>query len=106
IPEGNTYRLTFLVQQLSEGFRDEIWLCEIARPLLRSLTERILWPSSIVTRERDYLVVRESTHQFSPLSFHTGALGANIPLLRTAAGRVYLAFCADDERELTLELLR
>lgn len=104
--EGNAYRLTFRVQQLSEGFRDEVWIFDIARPLLRELTDRILWPSSLVTLERDYLVVRESTHQFSRLSFHSGTLGAEIPLLRTAAGRAYLAFCADEERKFILEMLR
>src|SRR5690606_23632612 len=49
--EGNAYRLTFRVQQLSEGFRDEVWIFDIARPLLRALTERILWPASLVTLE-------------------------------------------------------
>jgi len=106
LPENNGYRLAFRVQQLSEGFRDEVWVCDVARPLVRALTERILWPSSVVTLEKTYLVVRESTHQFSPLSFHRGALGANIPLMRTAAGRAYLAFCEDDEREFLLEMLR
>jgi len=106
LPEDNSYRLTFRVQQLAEGFRDEVWVCDIARPLLRTLTERIVWPSSLVTLEHDTLVVRESTHQLSPLSFHTGSLGATLPLLRTAAGRAWLAFCPADERELLLEMAR
>jgi len=106
LPESNSYRLAFRVQQLSEGFRDEVWVCDIARPLVRGLTERILWPGSVVTLEKDYLVVRESTHQFSPLSFHSGVLGASIPLMRTAAGRAYLAFCDPAERELLLEMVR
>ena len=100
----NSYRLTFRVQQLAEGFRDEVWVSDVASPLLHELTGRILWPSSVVTLERDTLVVRASTHRSSPLSFHKGALGATLPLLRTAAGRAWLAFCPDEERELLLEL--
>lgn len=105
LPEDNVYRMTFGVQLLSEGFRDEVWLCDVARPIVRELTERILWPCSVVMLENDHLVVRESTHQISPLSFHSGALGSNLPLLRTAAGRAYLAFCSEDERKLLLEML-
>ncbi|HSW25869.1 MAG TPA: IclR family transcriptional regulator C-terminal domain-containing protein [Burkholderiaceae bacterium] len=33
-------------------------------------------------------------------------MGASLPLVRTAAGRAYLAFCGDDERELLLQMLR
>ena len=106
LPEDNVYRMTFGVQLLSEGFRDEIWLCDVARPIVRGLTEQILWPCSVAMLEKDHMVVRESTHQLSPLSFHTGALGSNLPLLRTAAGRAYLAFCSDDERELLLAMVR
>lgn len=105
-PEGNSYRLTARVQQLSDGYRPESWVCDVARPLVRQVTERLLWPCALLTRERDGLVVRESTHHFSPLSFHAGAMGARIPLVRTAAGRAYLAFCRSEEREMLLSMLR
>lgn len=106
LPESNCYRLTFRVQQLSDGYRPDEWVCEVARPLLRSMTERILWPSNLLTREKDQLIVRESTHHFSPLSFHSGVLGASVPFVRTAAGRAYLAFAGDGEREHLLTMLR
>lgn len=106
ICDNNSYRLGARAQQLSEGYRPEAGVCEVARPLMRELTERLLWPCSLVTRHGDRLMVREATHQVSPLSFHSGVMGASLPLVRTAAGRAYLAFCGDEERDLLLRMLR
>lgn len=103
---GFGYSLAQRVCQLSEGWRPQIGLCDVARPLLHQLTQQLLWPCSLLMREGERLVVRESTHHVSPLSFHTGVMGAHIPLARTAAGRAYLAFCGDTERELLLAMLR
>ncbi|MBC5763019.1 DNA-binding transcriptional regulator [Ramlibacter albus] len=103
--DGNHYRLSFRVQQLSAGFRDETGACTAAAPALRRLTQKILWPSDLVTREEERMVIRFSTHSFSPLSFHPGTVGDHTPLLPTATGRAYLAFCPDDERELLLEMM-
>ncbi len=106
LADGRNYTLTFRVQQLSGGFDDESGLCAVARPLLQGLTEKVLWPSDLVSLEGDRLVIRHSTHSFSPLSFHAGTVGDHFPLLPTSAGRAYLAFCSQEERELLLEMLR
>ena len=105
-PGSNRYCLTFRVRKLSAGFRDEEWVSQIAAPLMRELTAEVLWPSDILTLEGDELVVRESTHPFSPLSFHHGMIGEHVPLLETAAGRAFLAFCPPAEREALLGMLR
>jgi IclR family mhp operon transcriptional activator len=102
----DSYRLTFHVRTLSEGFNDEAWVTHIASPLLRELTEQVLWPSDLLTVEGEDLVVRESTHALSPLSFHPGMLGQRVPFFTTAAGRAYLTFCAPAEREALLAMLR
>jgi IclR family mhp operon transcriptional activator len=103
---SNSYSLTFRVRQLSDGFHDEVWISEIGRPLIRELTNRILWPSDLMTLEEDELVVRESTHPFSPLSFSVGAWGQRVPLLPSAVGRAYIAFCPPDEQSILLKMLR
>jgi IclR family mhp operon transcriptional activator len=105
-PGSNGYCVTFRVRKLSIGFRDENWVSQIAGPFMQELTREVLWPSDIMTLEGDELVIRESTHSSSRLSFHHGMIGAHVPLLDTAAGRAYLAFCPEDEREALLELLR
>jgi len=104
--ETNIYSLAFRVRRLSENFHDESWIAEIAGPLMRKLTAKILWPSDLVTLEEDELVVRDTTHPSSPLSFSTGAFGAHLPILRTAVGRAYLAFCTGEEREVLLKMLQ
>jgi IclR family mhp operon transcriptional activator len=105
-PSHNQYRLTFRVQALSSGFRDNIWITETAWPHLHALSKKLVWPCTLLTLEGDELTVRASTRSSSPLSFHPGMPGRRLPLLSTAAGRAYLAFCPDDERQALLDLLR
>ena len=103
---SNAYGVTFRIRQLSDSFRDEIWISEVASPALRALTEKIAWPSDLMTLDGDAMVVRETTHPIAPLSFSTGAIGDHIPMLWGAAGRAYLSFCPEDERVVLLKLLR
>lgn len=102
--EGQYY-LTFEVRSLSEGFVDEAWIEKIALPLMRAAVPELLWPCDLGTVEGGFMVVRESTHRFSRLSQHRGMIGEKIPLFFTAIGRVYLAACADTERQAILSLL-
>jgi IclR family transcriptional regulator, mhp operon transcriptional activator len=52
------------------------------------------------------MIIRETTHRFSPLSFHRAMVGRRLPMLLTAAGRVYFASCPEPEREDILDMLR
>jgi IclR family mhp operon transcriptional activator len=106
LDDGNEYCLTLNVLQLSEGFRDVVWIAEIARPLMRALTRKVMWPSDLMILDTDELVVRETTHGITPWSFNSRVLGIRVPLLQSSGGRAYLAFCADDERERLLDMLR
>lgn len=101
---GERYRLTSLVQNLSAGFDDESWV-QMARPLLFELGESIVWPLYIATLCGTQMMVRESTDPVSPLSIERYLAGMQLPLLTTAAGRVYLACCADERRSALLEIL-
>jgi len=105
-PHTNLYRLTFRVQRLSYGFRDNVSITEIAWPHMRALSKTIVWPCSLVSLEGDEMVVRASTRSYSPLSFHPGMPGRRLPLLTTAAGRTYLAFAPAAEQTALIDLLR
>jgi IclR family mhp operon transcriptional activator len=105
-PATNLYRLTFRVQALSHGFRDDAWITDVTASALRDLAQKIVWPCTLATLEGDELVVRNSTAAYSPLSFHPGMPGRHLPLLSTAAGRAYLAFCPEEERLTLLSMLR
>src|ERR1700721_2034163 len=43
------YRLTILVRGLSDGFDDEAWVTQIAKPLINDLFRDIVWPVSLAT---------------------------------------------------------
>ncbi len=101
----DSYRLNHKVRQLSDGFTDDEWISEIANPVLGELLQKIVWPSDLSTLDGDCMIVRETTHRFSPLSFHRAMIRQRMPLLFTAVGRAYLAFCGDEERENLLRLL-
>ncbi|WP_375170525.1 DNA-binding transcriptional regulator [Marinobacter sp.] len=104
-PSDDTYRLTIKVRELSEGFRDEHWISAIAAPLLAELLTEVIWPTDLSTLDVDAMVVRETTHRFSRLSFHRSMVGRRLPLLQTATGLAYIAFCPDKERDELLSLL-
>jgi IclR family mhp operon transcriptional activator len=85
------YRLTILVRGLSDGFDDEAWVSQIAKPFINDLCRDIVWPVSIATLSGTTMLVRESTDQSSPMALERYPVGFRTPLLTTAAGRVYLA---------------
>lgn len=100
------YRVTIKVQALSAGFHDLVWITETAWPTLRRLSRQVVWPCTLLTLEGDEMVVRASTHAYSPLSFHPGVPGRRLPLLSTGAGRAYLSFCPDNEFAILMEMLQ
>jgi IclR family mhp operon transcriptional activator len=52
------------------------------------------------------MVIQETTHARSPVSIDRGMLGKRLPMLRTSAGRAYLAACSAPERDVILAHLR
>jgi IclR family transcriptional regulator, mhp operon transcriptional activator len=101
----DSYRLMLKVRELSEGFRDEQWISSIAAPLLGELLQQVAWPTDLCTLDGDAMVIRETTHRFSRLSFHRSMVGRRLPLLMTATGRAYFAFCPVGEREELIEIM-
>ena len=101
----DSYRLNQKIRQLSDGFTDDEWISEIANPVLGELLQKLVWPSDLSTVDGDSMLVRETTHRFSPLSFHRAMIRQRMPILFTSAGRAYLAFCGKEERQQILSLL-
>lgn len=102
----DSFRLTLQVRALSEGFTDDERIATIAPPIMGRLLQRVAWPSDLTTPDGDAMIIRETTHRFSPLSFHRSMVGRRLPILLTAAGRAYFAMCPEGEREDILDLLR
>jgi IclR family mhp operon transcriptional activator len=99
------YRLTILVRGLSDGFDDEAWVTQIAKPFIHDLCREVVWPVSIATLSGTTMLVRESTDHSSPLAIERYSAGFRAPLLTTAPGRVYLANSPPPQRETLIEIL-
>jgi IclR family transcriptional regulator, mhp operon transcriptional activator len=104
-PSDDRYRLTIMVRSLSGGFDDEAWVAQIAKPLIDELCREIVWPISISTLSGTTMMVRETTDHSSPVAIERYSAGFRMPLLASAGGRVYLAFCAASQRETLIDLL-
>lgn len=100
------YCLTMLVRTLAQGYSDEDWVTQIARPVLIALQKKVLWPVDLGTFMDNAMWIRETTRQRSPLTIDRGVVGLRFPMLGGATGRAYLAFCPPDERALILANLR
>ena len=104
--QTDTYLLSIRVRQLSDGFTDDEWVATLAPPILFELVRHVVWPSDLATPDGPGMLIRETTHRYSPLSFHGSIVGRRLPLLTTAAGRVYVAFCSEPQRAELLAMLR
>jgi IclR family transcriptional regulator, mhp operon transcriptional activator len=99
------YRLTILVRALSEGFDDEAWVRQIAKPFIYDLTGEIVWPVCISTLSGTKMMVREATDHSTPLAMERYSAGMQLSLLNSASGRVYLANCAVAQRDTLIDIL-
>jgi IclR family transcriptional regulator, mhp operon transcriptional activator len=99
------YRLTILVRGLSEGFDDEAWVSQIAKPAIYHLCSEIVWPVSIATLSGTKMTLREATDHSTPLAVERYSAGFQLPLLSSATGRVYLANCPTAQRDMLIEIL-
>ena len=99
------YRLTIMVRGLSDGYDDEAWVTQIARPFIHDLGKDIVWPVAIASLSGTTMMVRESTDHRSPLAVERYSAGFRVPLLLSSSGRVYLAFSPPTQRESLLDIL-
>jgi IclR family mhp operon transcriptional activator len=97
-PARKRYRPTALVQTLSHGFQNESGLVAAARPHIVGLCKEVGWPISIATRVGSRMMVRDSTHNLTSLTLTNYAPGFTLPLAGCSTGKVYLAFCTEEER--------
>jgi len=104
--DGERFDLTFQVRALSDGFRDEDWVRSTALPELEALQREIVWPTDIATFYDDAMYLRETTRRNSPLTIDTATVGLRLPMLQSATGRAYLAFCPERERTAIIENLK
>jgi IclR family transcriptional regulator, mhp operon transcriptional activator len=96
------YRLTDRVLGLAGSIRFIDHLVDAAIPHMTRFTSEHGWPLYLATLSHGAITIRHSTALESPMSFEGAGLNLPRPLLISALGRVWLAFCSDEERRTVL----
>ena len=99
------YRTTARVLNLAGGFSERDRVVDVAEPLMREFTSRHRWPVTLATYAGQSMRLRFTTTKDSPLSPDRPRGTASFPMLDSALGRAYLAFCQKGERALILKVL-
>jgi IclR family mhp operon transcriptional activator len=97
------YRVTALVQSLAQGYADQGSIIDAVRPGMVEFTRKHSWPVTLTTHVGRSMVVRDSTHSMSSLTFWNYAPGFCLPLLESASGQAFLAHVASDRRMALLD---
>lgn len=101
-PARKRYRPTAMVQTLAHGFQSDDRLVTAARPHIVALTARVGWPISIAVRVGRNMMLRDSTHANTSLTFEHYYPGFTVPVLDSASGKLSMAFADEDERKSIL----
>ncbi len=106
--DANThvYRPAERALALSCGFEQETWVSVCAKPHMKELGSELLWPIAIATLSGPAMVLRETTDPDSPLAVRRYLAGRRVGLLSTATGRVYLAYCSAQQRDILIQVLQ
>jgi IclR family mhp operon transcriptional activator len=100
------YRVTCRTRELNAGYDGISMVIEGSRALAIELTQLIKWPIGIGTLDGDAIAIQFWTGSISPWAHTSTVLGLRPSLLTSAMGRVYVAFCPEDERERLIETMR
>lgn len=100
------YRVTHKVRGLDAGYDGIAEVLEASRPFAVDLTERIKWPVGIGVLDGDAMAVHFWTGPISPWVHANTLLGNRPPIVTSAMGRAWLAFCPEDERDRIIARLR
>src|SRR5712691_352036 len=98
------FSLTARVRMLSEGVSIRDLSSQAALPPMFALLDEILWPSDFAVFELGSMMIRESTHSFSPFSIHRSMVGRRRPLVKSALGRAMLSAASPALRREMLEI--
>ncbi len=90
------------MMQISKGAE----LVRAARSHIVELTRSVGWPISLASHVGHSMVIRDSTHSLTALTFNNYYPGYAIPIIECAAGLVYLAHLSDEERVAILDGLK
>lgn len=102
VSRAQGYRVTDRVVLLSAGARFVNHVVDVATPEMRRFTRESGWPLYLGTVSGTTVAIRYTTSPESPLSFEPTGYANRFPVLESAIGRAWLAFCPEGERRTIL----
>jgi len=102
-PFRKRYRATDMVLALSAGYQADDRLVSAARQPMEAFTARHLWPLGLTIRVGSRMLMKHTTHALTTQTFEVYHPGDSQPIAESASGRVWLAFCSKEERDMVLE---
>jgi IclR family mhp operon transcriptional activator len=102
--ENARFGLTAQVRMLSDGLSTQDLSRQAALPPMFALLDEISWPSDFAVFELGSMMIRESTHSFSPFSVHRSMVGRRRPLVKSSLGRAVLSVASLALRREMLEI--
>lgn len=84
---------------------DDIYLTQISEPLA-SLTKAVKWPSDFGILSSGQLVIVDSTHAQTSMTFYRSVIGKNRPVFRSALGKALIAGMSDEQRQGAIDEIR
>lgn len=103
---SNLWHLKMGVKSLSEGYDHRDWVTQIGAPVLGKLLKQVVWPTDIAVFDGTGMVIRETTHKFSPLSLHRNMIGVRWPVLSSSLGRAFFCFSSEQTQRSILRVLK
>ncbi|MDF1776326.1 MAG: helix-turn-helix domain-containing protein [Rhizobiaceae bacterium] len=101
------YLASYALQDRASLMNREQELIEIASPIMRDLSNKIMWPSVLAMPRLTYMEVVETNAPKSNFpNIPLGPIGFQINMLRSATGRAYIAYCDDSKRNAILQRLK
>lgn len=102
--DDRTYCPTSKVRTLSDGFRDDTSIYEIAAPILAALQREVVWPTDLAVYRGDRLELLETTRRQSPFVIDDLVAGGQLSsIFTTALGLAFLAHARPAERDAIIE---
>ncbi len=102
--DDRTYCPTSKVRTLSDGFRSDTSIYEIAVPVLAALQREVVWPTDLAVYRGDRLELLETTRRQSPFVIDDLVAGGQLSsIFTTALGLAFLAHARPAERDAIVE---
>jgi IclR family transcriptional regulator, mhp operon transcriptional activator len=99
------YFLSSKIRSLALSIQEQDARALLVSQPLRELVDEIKWPSDFAVLAAGQLVIVDSNHLFTTLTFYRSVFGQTRPVLRTSLGRAILAAMSDAELDEALETI-